>query len=780
MAAGVIVLFVAGIYVQRAVRTARARKAASPSVPSEVQQQSANFTYSDVEQGRTVFTLRASHATQFKNQNRALLDDVWLTVYGREGNRNDNIHTRQCSYEPDSGGVRCQGEVQIDIQGAKDASRNPSGNVIEQPLQVKTSDLTFNRQTGEASTAASVEFSFPQGKGHGVGVRYSTRDSMVRIEHAVEFDLNSSERSGGLPVKATGSSLEVQRDDRVAVLAGPATVEHGGRELSAGKISITFDKDYHAQAAVAEEHPSIQGKDSGRKFRLSAEKFKVSLAPEGWLTGLVADGSVVGMREGPAGTDRFVAQRVEFGMIPGRNLVREMMATGGVAAESQQGADSRTLKTETLKVNFKAENPRQKERPAGAAIDAAGEQQIESAETLAPATIESRAGNETTRLNAKKFVAQFGADGRLERLLGHDGIEVGRQVDGGAPQTSSATELAATFAASGDWESIEETGHVRLVAADRQANAAKATMMRSTGLVTLEGAPVISDAQSRTTAGAVTINQQSGEIHATGGIVSTYLVAASGSNSAMNLGDGPAHISADKLDGSSTAGHVTYSGHARLWQGESVLQAEQIEIWRNEKKMEAQGHIVAIFPQAPGTRPAFGMAANKTPAAGAPVGKSGAAGASKATLWQIRSPSLTYWSDQGRAHLEGGVVASSDQGSLESRSLDVFLTPGRANGTGSGKKPMPGEGAGGRELSRLLALGGVIVRQEERRATAEQAEYTAAEQKFVLSGGQPMINDAASDTTTEGRSLTFFVASDTILIDSQEGLRTLTKHRVEK
>jgi hypothetical protein len=28
--------------------------------------------------------------------------------------------------------------------------------------------------------------------------------------------------------------------------------------------------------------------------------------------------------------------------------------------------------------------------------------------------------------------------------------------------------------------------------------------------------------------------------------------------------------------------------------------------------------------------------------------------------------------------------------------------------------------------------------------------------------------------------LTFFVANDTILIDSQEGLRTLTKHRVEK
>ena len=47
-------------------------------------------------------------------------------------------------------------------------------------------------------------------------------------------------------------------------------------------------------------------------------------------------------------------------MIPGRNLAREMTATGGVAAQSQQGADSRTLKTEMLKVNFGAENPQNK------------------------------------------------------------------------------------------------------------------------------------------------------------------------------------------------------------------------------------------------------------------------------------------------------------------------------------------------------------------------------------------------------------------------------------
>jgi hypothetical protein len=152
-------------------------------------------------------------------------------------------------------------------------------------------------------------------------------------------------------------------------------------------------------------------------------------------------------------------------------------------------------------------------------------------------------------------------------------------------------------------------------------------------------------------------------------------------------------------------------------------------------------------------------------------------------LWKVLAPMLTYWSDQGKARLEGGVVASSAQGYLESRTLDLFLNPATPVPAGTAvpaAASQPRAGApGGRQLERALAQGAVVVRQGDRRAMAEQAEYTAADGKFVLSGGDPTIADASSDTT-KGHSLTFFVANDTILIDSQEGSRTLTKHRVEK
>ena len=78
-----------------------------------------------------------------------------------------------------------------------------------------------------------------------------------------------------------------------------------------------------------------------------------------------------------------------------------------------------------------------------------------------------------------------------------------------------------------------------------------------------------------------------------------------------------------------------------------------------------------------------------------------------------------------------------------------------------------------------MATGDVAVRQEDRRGTSNRAEYTASEGKFVLSEGKPTLYDSTGDTTT-GRQLTFFFADDRIVVDSEEGSRTVTLHRVEK
>ena len=782
MAAGAITLVVAGFYVERAVRGYIARRHGPPPVPERVATQQADFTYSSTgPSGQAIYTIRASHFTQFKDQDRAVLQDVWVTIYGKKGDRNDNIHTSECGYQPKAEAIECAGAVEIELQradGGADASapgatkstangRGSASSLLGEKLQIKTSGLMFNHKSGEASTTAPVEITLPGGTGRGEGFDYSANESVLRVTRGVEFAMDASARLGGLPVSGKAATLEFRRDEGTIALGGPVELRQGGRELTAERATIALDKQYHVQTIAAEGNPVVRGAEGGASFNVAAQKFQGEFDAAGAVSRIVAQGGVSGTRKTSAGEDHFSAAQVAFEMASGSNLLKEMTATGNVSAESRGGANTRTLKTDALRIEF-ATNA----KSAGGGIDKQG---IASAETLGPATIESKGAAETIQMKAAKFAAEFGAGNKLERLLGHSGVEITRTPASGPLATSKAAELTATFDARGEWASVDETGNVVLAQDGRQVKAGHAHVEQGTGLITLDGSPVFSDGATRTTATVVTFNQKTGEIRASGGVVSTQLgqpEAGRGktpSASAISLGEGDAHISADSLSGSSTSGDVTFQGHAKLWQGQAVLNADQIALSQKDGKLVASGSVVAAFPQQAGQGPAL-------PAIGR--GKS-SNGRPEAILWQVRAQKLGYSNGDGVAHLEGGVTASSQQGSLHSQTLDVYFAPGAAAITASTTARGAPPSLGGRGLSRAVAQGNVTVSQGEIRGRGEQAEYDAAHGRFVLSGGKPTITDGNGNTTT-GHSLTFDVASDTISIVSDEGSRTLTRHRVEK
>jgi lipopolysaccharide export system protein LptA len=171
--------------------------------------------------------------------------------------------------------------------------------------------------------------------------------------------------------------------------------------------------------------------------------------------------------------------------------------------------------------------------------------------------------------------------------------------------------------------------------------------------------------------------------------------------------------------------------------------------------LNAAGNVRAVFPQS-------------TPQ---PAGQALAAQAAtkKPLLWHVTAETLTYSDVQNRAHLEKNVVVQSAEQKIRAAAMDLYFTGGGSANSSAGTK----------QISRAVGTGGVIVEKGARKATAERGEYTAAEGKFVMSSGNPTIYDASQGTTT-GRQLTFFLADDTIIVDSENGSRTLTKHRVDK
>src|ERR1700690_2159488 len=88
-AAGFLALIVAGVYLRNVWLARQAEKKAPPAVPSTVQARSNEFSFSKVEGQKTIYTVKASRATEFKEGNLDLLEDVDIVVFGRKGDRND-------------------------------------------------------------------------------------------------------------------------------------------------------------------------------------------------------------------------------------------------------------------------------------------------------------------------------------------------------------------------------------------------------------------------------------------------------------------------------------------------------------------------------------------------------------------------------------------------------------------------------------------------------------------------------------------------------------------
>ena len=179
---------VAGTYFYARSRLRNVLKEVPNKIGIDIKQTATGFQFSKSEGGRTLFTIQASDLKQFKLNGRAELHNVSIVLYGRDSSRFDQISGEDFAYDPKSGDVTANGEVQIDLEANPAGSKSADQAVpreLKNPIHLKTRDLVFNRESGNASTDAAVEFRMPQASGSAVGMRYSAKSNTLTLSSQI-------------------------------------------------------------------------------------------------------------------------------------------------------------------------------------------------------------------------------------------------------------------------------------------------------------------------------------------------------------------------------------------------------------------------------------------------------------------------------------------------------------------------------------------------------------------------------------------------------------------
>jgi lipopolysaccharide export system protein LptA len=743
-----------GIYLHRQWVAHAERKKAPPPLAENQERQSIGMTLSNGEGEHTVFRVHASKSTDLKGQDISLLEDVQVTVFGKLGDRHDMIHSHSCRYAKNTGGIECSGQVQIDLESAVDAARAEANAQLKpNVIHIETSGVTFNKASGQAVTSQPVKFTMPNGDGDGIGARYFSEEGILRLEKNVRVTLRQTgplaagkkENAPPTDVVLHGSSLEMRKQAHKVVLAGPATATTLTQQLTAGEMTVLLDEENRAQTLVAEpgklnETPEVTsqgGKGPTGSGTLRADLMRAELAPQGWVRTIEAEGNLQGQSE--SGDMQADSGNVE--MWPQVNQAKLLTLRGNVHINERDPKTqmSRQLTTSVLQMSFAGGKP--------------GEPNpVQHAETLARGTMEwSDTPSSRSKLTADKLAVDFGAAGKAKDLIATGNVQTDRNLEGRPTQTATATNGDAQLDANGAWTQMTLHGNVHMKEGDRSADAQQAVFARGAQTAVLTGQAIARDESSETRAAKIIFHQDTGDIEASGKVRSTDLGNGKGT---VQLSSAPSNITAEHMVGNSKTGRALYTGNARLWQGPSVLEADSIELLRDSRVLNAKGNVRGIFPKEENAN-----------------NKSDSNQKDKEhQIWHVSSGTLTYWDSENRAHLEQNVVVQSADERMRCPVLDLYFTRDANGKNGSDASS---------KISRAVGTGGVEVQQVDRRGTAERGVYTADDDKFVLSGGTPTLYDENEGKTT-GRELTFNIADDTIIVDSGNGTRTLTKHRVQR
>jgi lipopolysaccharide export system protein LptA len=756
----VIIFVLAGVVARSWLTRVHHQQRSIPAVPRmlppNISSTAQDWVYRHSDANGTRVEVRAKDYRLVDQPDRLELKGMELHLFKPTGDTFDKVNSAQAEFDTHAGVLYSEGAVSIALDV-------PVGQVPDdKSLVIESSGVHFENKTGKAYTDRAASFHFSMGDGTCVGASYDPQVHELILQNQVDL-LWRGKAPGTVPMKIEAGNAVYKELESKVYLSPWSKLTRDTLTMSGGSAVVTL-ADQRLQLVEALNAKGIDNQP-GRKLEFSADQLDMDFDDNGLVTHIAGQRNAQLTSAAQAGVTHVSSDRVDlvFSVVDRNSFLQTATAMGRAVVESTpaasldgQAQERRVLRSDVLTSHMRSNG-----------------QEIDSVDSASPTTIEFipvRAGQPHRVMTTGWMSIHYGASNQIQSFVGTNvTTHTDKPMEPGAKQPPApaltwSKNMKADFdPATAQLAKLEQWGDFRYEEGERKAHSESATIDQKKNVITLTGGARVWDSSGTTTGNTVVLDQAQGDFTADGNVNSTRLPDANNNNSMLST-DEPLHGRARKMTTSDDNTKIRYEGDAVLWQGANRIQADVVDIDRDEGLLKAHGHVVSQLLDKKND-------------------KAGSAGQDKPAVYTIvRAPDMIYSDNDRQAHYTGGVILERPDLHVKAREIRAFLKPREDDHpagkdakivpvANTGAKPTDGDSNDNSSLDHAVADGAVEIVSTQpgrsRTGTSDHAEYFTADGRVVLTQGKPQLVDSLKGTT-KGQQLTWFSQDDRLLVNGVE------------
>ncbi|HXT64952.1 MAG TPA: LPS export ABC transporter periplasmic protein LptC [Pyrinomonadaceae bacterium] len=691
-------------------------------------------------ENRLYLWLRAARDVTYADGHHEL-EQVNLQVFPPAGDKPDQILADRSLYDQKNGLLQCNGNVQIETHDA---------------LKVKTDALVYHQDKEIGETSSLVTFERENVSGKATGALVDDKNKRLELRSEVEITVAPQANDPNLkgsrakPVTIHSRQAVFEQTSLRLTFSGGATAEQDQDIMSGDTLIANLNEQKKLQKIEMRGNSYLRSMDVGHAAEAHAIDIDFYLDTNQQLQRAYAARDVRAQTLNADSDMQLSGANVldiSFQPQGDRSVIKEMKADGrsvvNLSAPKSRAGDpraaSKRLTADAIKLTWRLKG-----------------QDLEKAEAAGNAElyvepVQKTAKADKKTLTAARFDCDFFEAGNIARnCLANGGakalIEPFQPTDKHGTRTITSQKMTAAFVReTQDVEKVDANGDAKFNELDRNGVAASANYTTADETVRLRGGdPTVWDSRARTKAGEIDSNNATHVSYCRGKVQTTYYSQEQTNGAApFHNVKSPVYLLADRAEINHDTGVATYTGDGRMWQDDNFVRGDVITLFRENKTMDARGHVQTALYQAK----------QKT-------------GNSTTVVPVFATSDYMRYSDPDRLlHYETNVDIKQGTDRMTAATADVYL-----------QKDV-------NELERVIAQRDVVVIQPGKRGTGDWGQYTAADEVVVLKGNPAHVEDAEQGTT-DGNRLTMYRRENRVVVDDSRGSqspgRVRSTHPVKK